>query len=81
MKMSTAGPLGVLPGALAAAIIVVDEDVDAGPPWGCLSFAPSKYVATSAKKIVVTTEPMGARSELPTFVLGNESPFATTGLG
>jgi hypothetical protein len=34
MKTSTAGPLGVLSGAPAAAIIVVDEDVDAGPPGG-----------------------------------------------
>jgi hypothetical protein len=51
-----AGPLGVLPGAPAAAIIIVDEDVNAGPPWGCLSFAPSQYVATSAKKIVVMTD-------------------------
>jgi hypothetical protein len=32
-----AGPLGVLPGAPAAAIIVVDEDVDSGPP-GVLIF-------------------------------------------
>jgi hypothetical protein len=38
-------------------------------------------VSTSTKKIVVTTDPMGARSELPTFVLGNETPFATTCLG
>jgi hypothetical protein len=38
MKMSTAGPLGVLPGALAAAIIVVDEDVDVGPPLGVFIF-------------------------------------------
>jgi hypothetical protein len=31
MKTSTAGPLGVLPGAPAAATIIVDEDVDGGP--------------------------------------------------
>jgi hypothetical protein len=32
------GPLGVLPGAPAAAIIIVDEEVDAGPPLGVLIF-------------------------------------------
>jgi hypothetical protein len=32
MKTSTAGPLGVLSGAPAAATTVVDEDIDGGPP-------------------------------------------------
>jgi hypothetical protein len=34
------GPLGVLPGALAAATIVVDEDIDGGP-LGVLPGAPA----------------------------------------
>jgi hypothetical protein len=38
MKTLTTGPLGVLPGAPTTAIIIVDEDVDAGPPLGVLIF-------------------------------------------
>jgi hypothetical protein len=81
MKTSTAGPLGVLSGAPASTIIVVDEDVDGGPPGGAYLSLHCSTWQLLQKKIVVATEPMGARSELPAFVLGNESPFATTCLG
>jgi hypothetical protein len=71
----------VLSGTPAAATVVVDEDVDGWPPGGAYLSLHSSTWQLLQKKIVVTTEPMVARSELPVIVVGNDPQSQLQALG
>jgi hypothetical protein len=67
MKTSMAGPLGVLLGAPAAATIVVDEDINAGPPGRVGAEGPE------SPTINVKTSTMGPR-EVPELKVRDHPP-------